>query len=185
MKTTHSPARRRALTALSLVLAAPLWPAGAAKDVSSLLRRSGRAPEFAEIDTWLNSGPLTIAGLQGKVVMVDFWTYACINCIHTLPHVTAWHEKYKDRGLVIVGVHTPEFAFERETGNVKKAIQRHGIRYPVAQDNRFATWNAYRNRYWPTVYLVDRSGELVFTHAGEGFYDEIERIVKFLLAGQA
>jgi len=183
MKPAHSPARRRALIALSLALASPLSPAGATQDATSLLSSSGPAPEFAGIETWLNSDPLTIAGLRGKVVLVDFWTYACINCIHTLPHLTAWHGKYKDRGLVIVGVHTPEFAFERETGNVKKAIQRHGIRYPVAQDNRFATWNAYRNRYWPTVYLVDRGGELVFKHSGEGFYDETERALELLLAG--
>jgi len=122
-----------------------------------------------------------MAALRGQVVMVDFWTFACINCVHVLPHVVQWHEEYKGRGLVVVGVHTPEFAFERDTANVKKAIQRHGIRYAVAQDNKFATWNAFHNRYWPSLYLVDRSGELVFSHAGEGAYDEIERTVQQLL----
>jgi thiol-disulfide isomerase/thioredoxin len=179
MTTLHSPSRRRALIALSLALAAPLSHAAGGRGSAS--RRYGAAPEFAGIETWLNSEPLSMAALRGQVVMVDFWTFACINCVHVLPHVVQWHEKYKDRGLVVVGVHTPEFAFERETANVKKAIQRHGIRYAVAQDNKFATWNAYRNRYWPTVYLVDRSGELVFSHAGEGAYDEIEHTVQQLL----
>jgi thiol-disulfide isomerase/thioredoxin len=167
-----SPSRRRALIALTIAAAAPL--SGAAPG-------SRAAPEFAGIDTWLNSAPLTIAALRGQVVMVEFWTFACINCIRVLPHVVRWHETYKDRGLVVVGVHTPEFAFERDTANVKKAIQRHGIGYAVAQDNRFATWNAYRNRYWPTLYLVDRSGQIAYSHAGEGAYDETERAIQRLL----
>jgi thiol-disulfide isomerase/thioredoxin len=182
MKPPHSPARRRALIAMSLVIAAPLSRAGAGPDAKSLLSRYGTAPEFAGIETWLNSEPLTIGGLRGQVVLVDFWTYACINCIHVLPHVVQWHERYKDRGFTVVGVHTPEFAFERETSNVKKAIQRHGIRYPVAQDNKFATWNAYHNRYWPTAYLIDRTGQLVYAHSGEGAYDETERALQALLA---
>lgn len=177
MTTVRSPARRRALIALTLALATPLSRAAA----GPALARYGAAPEFAGIQTWLNSEPLSMAALRGQVVMVDFWTYGCINCVHVLPHVVQWHEKHKERGLVVVGVHTPEFAYEHDTGNVKKALQRHGIRYAVAQDNKFATWNAYRNRYWPTVYLVDRSGELVFSHAGEGAYDEIERTLQQLL----
>ena len=164
--------RREALIAMSLALAAPFSTMGA---------RYGAAPDFVGIDTWLNSPPLTIAGLRGRVVLVDFWTYGCINCVHVLPHIVEWYEKYKDRGLTVVGVHTPEFAFERDSSNVKRAIQRHGIGYPVAQDNKFATWNAYRNRYWPTAYLIDRSGELVFQHAGEGAYDEIDRTIRLLL----
>ena len=179
MSTSHSPSRRRALVALSLAVAAPL--SRAAGGSASASRRFSEAPEFAGIETWLNSDPLSMSALRGQVVMVDFWTYGCINCVHVLPHVVEWHEKYKDRGLVVVGVHTPEFAFERVTANVKKAIQRHGIHYAVAQDNKFATWNAYQNRYWPTVYLVNRSGELVFSHAGEGAYDEIERTIQRLL----
>ncbi|HYR32886.1 MAG TPA: thioredoxin family protein [Burkholderiales bacterium] len=157
---------------MSLALAAPF---------STMAARYGAAPDFVGIDTWLNSPPLTIAGLRGRVVLVDFWTYGCINCVHVLPHIVEWYEKYKDRGLTVVGVHTPEFAFERDSSNVKRAIQRHGIGYPVAQDNKFATWNAYRNRYWPTAYLIDRSGELVFQHAGEGAYDEIDRTIRLLL----
>jgi thiol-disulfide isomerase/thioredoxin len=141
----------------------------------------GAAPEFVGIDQWLNSGPLTIAGLRGKVVLVDFWTYGCINCVRTLPHVTRLYDMYKTKGLVVVGIHTPEFPFEKSTANLQAAIQRHGIRYPVAQDNAFATWNAYRNQYWPAQYVVDRSGRIVFAHAGEGQYDEIERKIRALL----
>ena len=174
MTILRSASRRRALIALTIALATPLSKA-------ARLTRYGAAPEFTGIQTWLNSEPLSIAALHGRVVMVDFWTYGCINCIHVLPHIVQWHEKYKDRGLVVVGVHTPEFAHEHDTRNVQKAIQRYGIRYAVAQDNKFATWNAYHNRYWPTLYLVDRSGELVFSHAGEGAYDEIERTVERLL----
>jgi thiol-disulfide isomerase/thioredoxin len=181
MTRLHSPLRRRALVALTLALAAPLFPAAGGPGAASRPARFGAAPEFAGIETWLNSEPLSMAALRGRVVMVDFWTYGCINCVHVLPHVVQWHEKYKDRGLTVIGVHTPEFAYERDTSNVRKAIQRHGIRYPVAQDNKFATWNAYHNRYWPTAYLVDRSGELVFSHAGEGSYDEIERTIQQLL----
>jgi len=123
-----------------------------------------------------------MAALRGQVVMVDFWTYGCINCVHTLPHVVQWHEKYRQRGLVVVGVHTPEFANEHDTNNVRQAIRRHGIRYAVAQDNKFATWNAWRNRYLAhRGNLADRSGELVYSHVGEGAYDEIERTIQRLL----
>lgn len=181
MTSPYSPSRRRALVALTLAMAAPLSRAAEGSASAARLKRYGAAPEFAGIETWLNTEPLSMAALRGQVVLVDFWTYGCINCVHVLPHVVQWHEKYKDRGLVVVGVHSPEFAYERDTNNVRKAIQRHGIRYAVAQDNKFATWNAYRNRYWPTAYLVDRSGELVFSHAGEGAYDEIERTIQQLL----
>ena len=133
------------------------------------------------INAWLNSDPLNIADLRGKVVLVDFWTFACINCIRTLPHVTRLYDIYKDKGLVIVGIHTPEFPFEKATANVQSAIRRHDIRYPVAQDNDYATWNAYRNRYWPAQYIVDQSGKIVFEHAGEGAYEEIERTIRRLL----
>lgn len=181
MTTLHSPLRRRALVALALALTAPLSRTAEGSGPAPRVPKYGTAPEFGGIETWLNSEPLSMAALRGRVVMVDFWTYGCINCVHVLPHVVQWHEKYQDRGLAVVGVHTPEFAYERDTNNVKKAIQRHGIRYAVAQDNKFATWNAYHNRYWPTAYLVDRSGELVFSHAGEGAYDEIERTIQQLL----
>jgi thiol-disulfide isomerase/thioredoxin len=139
------------------------------------------APNFVGITNWFNSAPLDIASLRGKVVLVDFWTYGCVNCVNTLPHVTKLYEKYRDRGLVVVGVHTPEFPFERSAGNVKAALTRHGITYPVAQDNDSRTWNAYQNQYWPAQYIVDQNGKIVFQHAGEGQYDEIERTVARLL----
>lgn len=141
----------------------------------------GTAPELVGLGQWFNSEPLTLQKLRGKVVMVDFWTYGCINCVRTLPYVTKLHEKYKDKGLVIVGVHTPEFPFERSASNVEAALKRHGITYPVAQDNNFATWRAYSNQYWPAQYIVDRNGQVVYTHAGEGAYEEMDRLIGKLL----
>lgn len=141
----------------------------------------GNAPNFTGISNWFNSAPLSIASLRGKVVLVDFWTYGCINCINTLPHVTALHAKYKDRGLVIVGIHTPEFPFEKSASNVQAALKRHGITYPVAQDNESKTWNAYSNRYWPAQYIVDQSGQIVYQHDGEGQYEQMDSIIKKLL----
>ena len=129
--------------------------------------------------------PLRLADLRGKVVLVDFWTYGCVNCVNTLPHVTALYEKYRERGLVIVGVHTPEFPFERSAGNVQAALKRHGITYPVAQDNDSATWNAWRNQYWPAQYIVDQNGRVVFQHAGEGQYEEIDRTIARLLGANS
>ena len=123
----------------------------------------------------------TLADLRGKVVLVNFWTYGCVNCVNTLPHVTGLYAKYKDRGLVVVGIHTPEFPFERSASNVQTALKRHGITYPVAQDNDSKTWNAYRNRYWPAQYIIDQNGKIVFQHAGEGQYEEIDRTVARLL----
>jgi thiol-disulfide isomerase/thioredoxin len=143
------------------------------------------APEFTGIDKWLNSDPLTMRQLRGKVVLVDFWTYTCINCVRTLPYVKSWHEKFKDQGLVVVGVHTPEYPFERSTDNVKGAIKRFGIPYAVAQDNQYATWNAYGNRYWPAVYLIDKQGRVVYQHFGEGEYAQTEAKIRALLAEPA
>jgi len=140
------------------------------------------APEFTGIDKWLNSEPLTMRQLRGKVVLIDFWTYTCINCVRTLPHVKSWYDKYKDQGLVVVGVHTPEYPFERSTDNVKTAIKRFAITYPVAQDNQYATWNAYNNRYWPAVYLINKKGQVVYQHFGEGEYKETEAKIRSLLA---
>jgi thiol-disulfide isomerase/thioredoxin len=140
------------------------------------------APEFTGVDNWLNSPPLALEQLRGKVVLVDFWTYSCINCIHTLPYVQQWHQKYKDQGLVVVGVHTPEYAFERDTGKLRDAIRRFGITYPVAQDNQYATWKAYDNLYWPAFYLIDKSGKIVYTHFGEGDYDKTEAVIKAQLS---
>lgn len=144
-----------------------------------------QAPEFQGIDTWLNSQPLTASDLRGKVVLVDFWTYTCINCLNHLPYVQEWNEKYKDKGLVVVGVHTPEFAFEKSTRNVQDAIQRLKIRYAVAQDNGYATWKAFNNQYWPAVYLIDKQGKIVYSHFGEGSYGETEKKIQALLAEPA
>jgi cytochrome c biogenesis protein CcdA/thiol-disulfide isomerase/thioredoxin len=142
----------------------------------------GPAPEFQAIEGWINSEPLTMQALRGKVVVIDFWTYSCINCLRTLPHVTAWYEAYRDEGLVIVGVHTPEFAFERESGNVRRAVREHGITYPVALDPDYGTWQAWLNRYWPAKYFVDRRGRIRYAHFGEGAYEESERVIRRLLA---
>jgi thiol-disulfide isomerase/thioredoxin len=139
------------------------------------------APNFIGINNWFNSAPLSMAGLRGKVVLVDFWTYGCVNCVNTLPHVTQLYAKYRDRGLVVVGVHTPEFPFERSASNVQAALKRHGITYPVAQDNDSQTWNAYGNQYWPSQYIVDQSGKIVFHHDGEGQYEQIDRTIARLL----
>jgi cytochrome c biogenesis protein CcdA/thiol-disulfide isomerase/thioredoxin len=136
------------------------------------------APEFTGIERWFNAPATTMAQLRGKVVLVDFWTYSCVNCIHTVPHIERLHQRYKDQGLVVVGVHTPEFAFEHDADQLRSAIQRLGIHYAVAQDNRYRTWTAWRNEYWPAIYLVDRSGRVVFTHVGEGDEDLIDQQVQ-------
>ena len=142
----------------------------------------GPAPEFEGIEAWINSQPLTMASLRGKVVVLDFWTYSCINCLRTLPHVKAWYDAYREDGLVVVGVHTPEFAFEREPDNVERAVRDHGIDYPVALDPDFGTWQAWDNQYWPAKYFVDRQGRIRYAHFGEGDYEESEEIIRELLA---
>ncbi len=153
-----------------------------AEDSKDLLSEGGPAPEFAGIAQWLNvPQPLTLQALHGKVVLVDFWTYSCINCVRTLPHLTTWYERYKNDGLVIVGVHTPEFAFERETENVQNAIKQFNIMYPVAQDNDYKTWSNYQNHYWPAEYLIDANGHIRRTHFGEGSYDYMEEAIRALL----
>ncbi len=139
------------------------------------------APEFAGIEAWQNSAPLTMKELQGKVVLIDFWTYSCINCVRTLPYLTDWDKKYRDMGLVIVGVHSPEFEFEKKPANVRDAIAQHGIRYPVALDNNLSTWLNFHNRYWPAHYLIDRQGRVVYTHFGEGKYNVTENNIRYLL----
>ena len=146
-----------------------------------LAAAQGTAPEFTGLGNWFNSPPLSIGGLRGKVVLVNFWTYGCVNCVNTLPHVTALYAKYRDRGLVVVGIHTPELPFEKSASNVQTAIKRHGITYPVAQDNESKTWNAYGNRYWPAQYIVDQNGAIVYQHDGEGEYEKIDRTVQQLL----
>jgi cytochrome c biogenesis protein CcdA/thiol-disulfide isomerase/thioredoxin len=152
------------------------------------LKDFGPAPEFAGISDWINtpgSQPLSLAKLRGKVVLVDFWTYSCVNCIRTLPYLKAWYGRYHDAGLVIVGVHTPEFAFEHVVGNVKRAVGEHDIRYPVAVDNGYKTWNAWANQYWPADYLIDRNGHVRDAHFGEGAYRETEDKIRTLLGERA
>ena len=154
----------------------------AQKNLDSIqFKNYGPAPDFIGINHWLNSEPLSIADLKGKVVLVDFWTYSCINCIRTLPYITQWHKTYEDKGLVIVGIHTPEFPFEKDTKNVQKALDQFKIAYPVAQDNNYQTWRAYHNQYWPAKYLIDRNGNIVYTHFGEGDYKETESAIQKLL----
>ena len=131
--------------------------------------------------TWLNSEPLTAEGLRGRVVAVDFWTYSCVNWLRTLPYVSAWAERYRDHGLVVVGVHAPEFGFEHDLDNVRWAVGELGVGYPVVIDNDFAIWRAFGNRYWPALYLLDGDGRLRFHHFGEGAYEEIERAIQELL----
>jgi cytochrome c biogenesis protein CcdA/thiol-disulfide isomerase/thioredoxin len=151
-------------------------------DTSGLFNTDTPAPDFVGITHWLNTDkPLSIKDLRGKVVLVDFWTYTCINCIRTLPFTTSWYNKYKDQGFVVIGVHTPEFQFEHETANVENAIKIYKIYYPVAQDNNYATWNNYSNEYWPAEYLIDASGNIRRTHFGEGEYDQTEKAIQLLL----
>ncbi|PKB63558.1 MAG: hypothetical protein BZY80_06675 [SAR202 cluster bacterium Io17-Chloro-G2] len=140
-----------------------------------------RAAEIKGIKAWLNSEPLTLAGLRGKVVLVDFWTYTCINCIRTYPFLKLWHSRYADDGLVIIGVHSPEFEFEKDQANVTRATQDDRIVWPVAMDNDFVTWRNYSNRFWPAKYLVDQHGEVRYTHFGEGKYAETEKKIRELL----
>src|SRR5205085_3494389 len=144
----------------------------------------GNAPEFTGNQQWFNTpgnSPLTLAGLRGHVVLVDFWTYTCINCIRTLPFLKGLYATYHRYGLEIVGVETPEFTFEQDTGNVEQAIRSDGLRYPVVQDNRYGTWNAYQNQYWPAEYLIDSRGHVRHTQFGEGDYKESEAAVRQLL----
>lgn len=153
---------------------------------SEALPIEGLAPSLEGAVQWLNSPPLSMQGLKGKVVLVDFWTYSCINCIRTIPYVKAWAEKYKDQGLVVIGVHAPEFAFEKKFSNVEKAIGDLGITYPVAIDNDYAIWRAFDNQYWPAHYFIDAQGRVRHHHFGEGEYDQSEKVIQTLLteAGQ-
>ena len=148
---------------------------------ASSLPDYGAAPNFTGISDWINSKPLTTQKLRGKVVLVDFWTYSCINCLRTLPHLKAWYAAYHKAGLEIVGVHTPEFTFEHVPSNVRKAVKDLGVRYPVAIDNDAATWKAYKNSAWPTEYLIDRKGHVREIAEGEGNYDGTEMSIRELL----
>lgn len=154
---------------------------GSQADELKNLLKYRRAPDFAGIEKWINSEPLKIEQLRGKVVLVDFWTYTCINCIRTLPYIKDWDKKYRDKGLVIVGVHTPEFEFEKKYENVLKAVNDYQLKYAVAQDNSYATWSVYQNRYWPHKFLIDIDGYIRYDHIGEGNYDETEKMIQALL----
>ncbi len=142
----------------------------------------GLAPELTN-DTWLNvDAPLRLADLRGKVVIVEMWTFGCINCQHVMPSLKEWHSKYNEQGLVIIGNHFPEFSYEKDLQNLKQAIAEDGIEYAVAQDNNGDTWRAYKNQYWPTLYLIDKQGHIRYVHIGEGRYKETEENIKALLA---
>jgi len=165
---------RRMLAALCLCLTL------AACSPSSVAQPQA-APEFAGIKRWINSAPLTMAQLRGKVVLVEFWTFECGNCLNVVPHVNAWHRQYAKDGLVVVGVHTPEYESEKVDANVDAAVKRLQIEYAVAQDNDYRTWDAYANRYWPVLYLIDRDGRVVYRHIGEGGYADTEARIRALL----
>jgi len=139
------------------------------------------APELVGTGEWFNSKALSLQSLHGKVVLIDFWTYSCINCIRTLPYIQRWNEKYENKGLVIIGVHTPEFEFEKDAGNLQKAINDFGLTYPIVQDNDYKTWRAYKNSYWPAKYFIDAQGRIRDTHFGEGSYDKSEKFIQKLL----
>jgi thiol-disulfide isomerase/thioredoxin len=161
---------------IATAAAAPAGP------LTSKLPVEGNSPGFDGAVTWLNSAPLTNKQLRGKVVLVDFWTYSCINCIRTVPYVRAWASKYKDQGLAVVGVHTPEFKFEQDLTNVNAAVGRFQIDFPIAVDSKQSIWQAWGNRYWPAYYLVDANGKIRYKQFGEGSYDKMERAIQSLLA---
>jgi thiol-disulfide isomerase/thioredoxin len=161
---------------------ATILPTLATTEPETALAAAGKPlPDFQGIQQWLNSDPLTIAELKGNVVLIQFWTFACINCQRTLPYITRWHGQYKAQGLRVVGIHTPEFAFERDPNNIKRALQQHQITYPVPIDNEYKTWNAYSNQYWPHLFLADRRGSMRYDHIGEGAYDTTEQTIQKLL----
>ena len=142
---------------------------------------SAAAPELAKGD-WLNSEPLTLANLRGRVVLIDFWTFGCINCRNTLPSLKGWHDRYRDKGLTIIGVHSPEFDEEKDADNLRRAVASLGISYPVVTDNDYQSWKAYNVEAWPTVFLLDKRGRIRWRHVGEGNYKEAEQMIQELLA---
>ena len=148
---------------------------------SVLNTRAYPAPELTGIEDWINSNPTKLSSLKGKVVLIDFWTYSCINCQRTQPFLNEWYKTYKDSGFEIIGVHAPEFSFEKSKSNVENAVNDAGIKYPVALDNSFSTWRAYNNRYWPAKYLIDKDGNVRYEHFGEGEYDKTEEAIRYLL----
>jgi thiol-disulfide isomerase/thioredoxin len=142
----------------------------------------GQAPEVRDITAWINSEPVSLTQLRGKVVLVHFWTFGCINCIHVQPYVKAWYERYSASGLVVLGVHTPELSFERDIESVRKAVADSSVQFPVAFDPSYGTWQAYGNHYWPAFYFVDRAGHIRHIHFGEGDYGGSEQVIRQLLA---
>ncbi|MCH7841222.1 MAG: redoxin domain-containing protein [Chloroflexi bacterium] len=171
----HYLVNRASLSAAKLALAA------LTVIMISVACASYQAPQIKGIEAWINSEPLTIKELRGKVVLIDFWTYTCVNCIRTFPYLREWNARYADDGLVIIGIHSPEFEFEKDYSNVLQATKDHGITWPVAQDNDFKTWRNYGNRFWPAKYLIDKDGIIRYFHAGEGAYDETEKRIRDLL----
>ena len=160
-------------------------PKATQSDGEGTLTDYGAAPDFRGVGAWINSEPLTLAKLRGRVVLIDFWTYSCINCLRTLPYIREWDDRYRAAGLTIVGVHTPEFAFERVESNVRQNVKKLKLRYPVAMDNDFGTWGAWHNQYWPAKYLIDRKGHVRFYHFGEGEYGKTEDAIRTLLGSDA
>src|SRR5215469_12179919 len=157
------------------------WEAQPMRATTAQLKIEGELPALNGAIEWINSPPLTTSALRGKVVFVDFWTYTCINWRRTLPYLRAWADKYKDRGLVVIGVHTPEFSFEKELDNVRRETTALGIQYPVAVDSDYAIWRAFRNQYWPALYVVDAQGRIRHHQFGEGGYEQSERAIQQLL----
>ncbi|EJN00056.1 cytochrome c biogenesis protein [Phyllobacterium sp. YR531] len=180
----HVEAQGKSIAASNSV-SGPMVAVVEKRSTKSDLPVEGLFPSLDGAVQWLNSPPLTTEQLKGKVVLVDFWTYSCINCIHTVPYVRAWAEKYKDQGLVVVGVHAPEYAFEKNIENVKKAVKDFQIGYPVAIDNDFKIWRAFENSYWPAHYFIDAKGQIRYHHFGEGDYEQSEKVIQDLLAEAA
>lgn len=170
------------MIAAAIVAASFLISVPDISQANSSLPVIGPAPEIAK-GRWINSEPLKLSELRGKVILVDFWTYSCINCIRTLPYLRSWHEKYPE--LIIIGVHTPEFEFEKDYNNVRAAVDRHQLKYAVVQDNDYETWRAFGNRYWPRKYLIDKEGNIRYDHIGEGAYEETEKAIQQLLGQSA
>jgi cytochrome c biogenesis protein CcdA/thiol-disulfide isomerase/thioredoxin len=178
----NGPAAATETTAATDAGAPAMMRAAASADAPLSLPVEGELPSLSGAVQWLNSPPLTAQDLRGKVVLVDFWTYSCINCLRSLPYVKAWAQKYRDQGLVVIGVHAPEFAFERNVDNVKRATHDLGVDYPVAIDNNYAIWRAFGNQYWPAHYFIDAKGQIRFHHFGEGDYAHSEQVIQQLLA---
>jgi thiol-disulfide isomerase/thioredoxin len=187
MRDSINQERRRFISSAAAALgAARLGAVGSAVQQMACAalteRDEGALPSLSGATQWLNSPPLTPAGLRGKIVLVDFWTYTCVNWLRTLPYVRAWDEKYRDKGLVVIGAHTPEFPFEKDIDNVRWAAKEMDVNYPIAVDSDYGVWRAFDNNYWPAVYVADVNGRIRYHHFGEGAYDETERVVQRLLS---